>query len=168
MPLPLIPIISALAAGGTLVPHAAGGMIVTSAAGYVAGTYLSTAAISGILAAASTALGAGALYLSGAAGSIIGSAGVFGTTVGASGITGALMSAGIISSTPIWVPLAVGGAAAGGAAGLGYGGYRLYKLKQKITNTPEGEEAQFTETEANIIEKIIKRLNKRGNPDEKA
>ena len=40
MPLPLIPIISALAAGGTLVPHAAGGMIVTSAAGYVAGTYL--------------------------------------------------------------------------------------------------------------------------------
>jgi len=168
MPLPLIPIISALAAGGTLVPHAAGGMIVTSAAGYVAGTYLSTAAISGILAAASTALGAGALYLSGAAGSIIGSAGVFGTTVGASGITGALMSAGIISSTPIWVPLAVGGAAAGGAAGLGYGGYRLYKLKQKITNTPEGEEAQFTETEANIIEKIIKRLNKRENPDEKA
>jgi len=168
MPLPLIPIISALAAGGTLVPHAAGGMIVTSAAGYVAGTYLSTAAISGILAAASTALGAGALYLSGAAGSIIGSAGIFGTTVGASGITGALMSAGIISSTPVWVPLAVGGAAAGGAAGLGYGGYRLYKLKQKVSNTPEGEEAQFTETEANIIEKIIKRLSKKENPDEKA
>src|SRR5690606_20453198 len=111
------------------------------------GTYLSTAVISGIFAAASTALGAGALYLSGAAGSIIGSAGIFGTTVGASGITGALMSAGFISSTRIWVPLAVGGAAAGGAAGLGYGGYRLYKLEQKISNTPEGEEAQFTETE---------------------
>ena len=47
MPLPLIPIISTLAAGGSLVPHAAGGMIVTSAAGYVAGTYLSTAAIGG-------------------------------------------------------------------------------------------------------------------------
>jgi len=167
MPLPLIPIISALAAGGTMVPHAAGGMIVTSAAGYVAGTYLSTAAISGILAAASTTLGAGALYLSGAAGSIIGSAGIFGTTVGASGITGALMSAGIISSTPIWVPLAVGGAVAGGAAGLGYGGYRLYKLKQKVSDTPEGEEAQFTETEANIIEKIIKRLSRIVNPDEK-
>jgi len=150
-----------------MVPHAAGGMIVTSAAGYVAGTYLSTAAISGILAAASTTLGAGALYLSGAAGSIIGSAGIFGTTVGASGITGALMSAGIISSTPIWVPLAVGGAVAGGAAGLGYGGYRLYKLKQKVSDTPEGEEAQFTETEANIIEKIIKRLSRIVNPDEK-
>lgn len=115
MPLPLIPILTALAAGGSLVPHAAGGMIVTSAAGYVAGTYLSTAAIGSLLAAGSTALGAGALYLSGVAGSVIGSAGVFGTTVGATGATGALMSAGIISSTPIWVPIAVGGAAIGGA-----------------------------------------------------
>lgn len=163
MPLPLIPVISALAAGGTLVPHAAGGMIVTSAAGYVAGTYLSTVAIGGLLTAASTALGAGALSLSGAAGSIIGSAGIFGTTVGASGITGALMSVGIISATPIWVPLAVGGAAAGGAAGLGYGGYRLFKLKQKIQTTAAGQEAQFTETEAKIIEKIIKRLGKKKN-----
>lgn len=168
MPLPLIPIISALAAGGTLVPHAAGGMIITSAAGYVAGTYLSTAAIGGLITAASTALGAGAIYLSGAAGSIIGGAGIFGTTVGASGITGALMSVGIISSTPIWVPLVVGGAAAGGAASLGYGGYRLYKLKQKISNTPEGEEAQFTETEANIIEKILKLLGKKENPSDEA
>jgi hypothetical protein len=168
MPIPLIPIISALAAGGTLVPHAAGGMIVTSATGYIAGTYLSTAAIGGLLTAASTTLGAGALYLSGAAGSIIGSAGIFGTTVGASGITGALMSAGIISSTPIWVPLAAGGAAVGGAAGLGYGGYRLYKLKKKISNTVECEEAQFTETDAKIIEKIIKRLSKKENDDDQA
>jgi len=165
MPLPLIPVVSALAAGGTLVPHAAGGMIVTSAVGYVAGTYLSTAAIGGLLAAASTALGAGALYLTGAAGGIIGSAGIFGTTVGSSGITGALMSAGIISSTPLWMPLAVGSAAAGGAAGLGYGGYRLYQLKKKIENAPKGEEAQFTETEAKIIEKIIKRLSKKEDSD---
>lgn len=164
MPLPLIPIISALAAGGTLVPHAAGGMIVTSAAGYVAGTYLSTAAIGGLLTAASSVLGAGALYLSGAAGSIIGSAGIFGTSVGASGITGALMSVGIISSTPIWVPLAIGGAIAGCTAGLGYGGYRLYRLKQKVSDTTEGEEAQFTETEANMIEKIIKRLSQKESP----
>ena len=117
MPLPLIPIISALAAGGTLVPHAAGGMIVTSAAGYIGGTYLSTAAISGLLAAGAGVLG----VLGGLAGSVIGSAGVFGTTVGATGITGALMSAGIISSTPIWVPVAIGGAALSGVAGLGYG-----------------------------------------------
>lgn len=166
MPLPLIPIISALAAGGSLVPHAAGGMIVTSAAGYVAGTYLSTAAIGGLLAAASTVLGAGALYLSGAAGSIIGGAGIFGTTVGASGITGALMSIGIISATPIWVPFAVGGAAASGAAGLGYGGYQVFKLKQKIQKTAEGQEAQFTETEAKMIEKIIKRLGKKNQGGE--
>jgi len=144
MPLPLIPIIAALAAGGTLVPHAAGGMIVTSATGYVAGTYLSTAAIGSILAAGSTALGAGALYLSGVAGSVIGSAGVFGTTVGATGVTGALMS---------------GGAAIGGAVGLGYGGYRLFKLKRKIASTASSDEAQFSETDAKIVEQVIKRLS---------
>lgn len=164
MPIPLVPVIAALAAGGTLVPHAAGGMIVTSAAGYVAGTYLSTAAIGGMLAGASTVLGAGALYLSGAAASVIGSAGVFGTTVGASGITGALMSAGIVSATPLWLPIAVGGAAVGGAAGLGYGGYRLFKLRQKIHATDAGQEAQFTEGEAKIIEKVIKRMGKKSLP----
>lgn len=168
MPLPLIPIIYALAAGGTLVPHAAGGMIVTSAAGYVAGTYLSTAAISGIIATASTTLGVGALYLSGAAGSVIGSAGIFGTTIGASGVTGALMSAGIISSTPIWVPIAVGGAAGGAALVCGYGGYRLFKLKQKLSATSLGEETQFTEAEARIVEKIIKLLGKKDDPDDDA
>ena len=168
MPLPLIPIITALAAGGTLVPHAAGGMIVTSATGYVAGTYLSTAAIGSLLAAGSTALGAGALYLSGVAGSVIGSAGVFGTTVGATGITGALMSAGIISSTPIWFAIAVGGAAIGGAAGLGYGGYRLFKLKKKIAGTAYSNEAQFTENEAKIVEQVIKRLSKKEKANDKA
>jgi len=136
-------------------------MIVTSAAGYVAGTYLSTVVVGGLLTAASTALGAGALYLSGAAGSIIGTAGIFGTTVGSSGITGVLISVGVISVTPIWMPLAVGGAAIGGAAGLGYGGYRLFKLKQKIQITAAGQEAQFTGAEAKIIEKIIKRLSKK-------
>ena len=164
MPIPLIPIITALAAGGTLVPHAAGGLIVTGAGGYIAGTFLSTSAISGILATASATLGAGALYLSGTAASIVGSAGIFGTTIGASGITGALMSAGIISSTPVWVPLAVGGA----AIGCGYGGYRLWKLKQKINSTPEGKEAIFSETEAKIIEKVILRLTKKENHDDNA
>ena len=164
MPLPLIPVISALAAGGTLVPHAAGGMIVTSATGYIAGTYLSTAAISGLLATASATLGAGALYLSGAAASIVGSAGIFGTTIGASGVMGALMSAGIISSTPVWIPIAVGGA----AVGCGYGGYRLLKLRRKINDTPAGEEAQFTETEAKIVEKVINRLGKKDNPSGEA
>jgi hypothetical protein len=161
MPIPLIPIISALAAGGSLVPHAAGGLIVTGASGYIAGTFLSTAAISGLLATASATLGAGALYLSGTAASIVGGAGIFGTTVGASGITGALMSAGIISSTPVWVPVVASGA----AIGCGYGGYRIFKLKSKLSKTPEGEEAQFTETEAKMIEKLIKRLAKKEKPD---
>ena len=165
MPLPLVPIISALAAGGSLVPHAAGGMIVTSAAGYVAGTYLSTAAIGSILAAASATLGAGALYLSGVAGSIVGSAGIFGTTVGASGITGALMSAGVIASTPIWVPLAAGGAAGSAAAGLGYGVYRLIKLRKKVSQTTDGQEVQFSETEAKIMEGIIKRVGRKTKTD---
>lgn len=164
MPLPLIPIIAALATGGSLVPHAAGGLIVTSAAGYVAGTYLSTAAVGALITAASTTLGAGALYLSGTAASIVGSAGIFGTTIGASGITGALMSAGILSSTPVWVPIAVGGA----ALGCGYGSYRLLKLRQKIKSTPSGQEAQFTETEAKIVENIVKRMGKKDKPDGRA
>ena len=48
------------------------------------------------MATASASLGAGALYLTGIAGTIIGSAGIFGTTVGATGITGFLMSVGIL------------------------------------------------------------------------
>ena len=156
MPIPLI--IAALAAGGTLVPHAAGGLIVTGASGYVAGTFLSTAVINGILTAASVTLGSGALYLSGTAASIVGTAGIFGTTIGATGITGMLMSAGIIASTPVWIPLAAGGA----VLGCGYGSYRMLKLKRKLNETRQGEEAQFSETEAKIIEKIIKLLAKKG------
>ena len=158
MPLPIIAIATALTAGGSLVPHAAGGMIVTSAVGYVAGTYLSTAAIGGLLAAASATLGAGALYLSGVAGSVIGGAGIFGTTIGATGVTGALMSAGVIASTPIWVPFAVGGAALGGAVGLGYGGYQIHKLRQKVKGTVNGQEAMFSDAEAKMVEKIVLRL----------
>lgn len=153
MPIPLIPVIAALAAGGTLVPHAAGGLIVSGAGGYIAGTYLSTVAISSLFATASAVLGTGAL----AAAGIIGSAGIFGTTIGATGITGALMSVGILSATPIWIPLAAGGA----ALGCGYGGYRLFKLRAKLNDTPEGEEAHFTEIEAKVIEKTIKLLVKK-------
>ena len=77
------------------------------------------------------------------------------------------MSAGIIASTPIWVPLAIGGAAAGGAAGLGYGSYRIFKLKRKISDVGEGAEAQFTGIDAKIIEKVIYRLSKKAdqNPE---
>ncbi len=78
------------------------------------------------------------------------------------------MSVGIISSTPIWVPVAVGGAAGGAALGCGYGGYRLYKLKKKLAASCPGEEAQFTESEARIVEKIIKRLAKKNDPENDA
>ena len=154
MPLPLIPIVAALAAGGTIVPHAAGGVIVTSAAagGYVAGTYLSTAAITGLLTGGLAVMGAGTAVVSGAASAVIGSAGIFGTTVGATGITGALMSAGIISATPIWIPVAVGG----GLLSIIVGVYRLYLLRKKIRETPFGQEAQFTEQEARAIERVIR------------
>tara|TARA_B110000091_G_C13593250_1_gene381516 strand:- start:60 stop:554 length:495 start_codon:yes stop_codon:yes gene_type:complete len=164
MPLPLIPIISALAGGGTLVPSAAGGMIVTGATGYVAGTFISTSAISGLIGTTYAVIASGTLYFSGAAASIIGSAGIFGTTIGATGITGLLMSAGIIASTPIWVPITVGGA----ALCCCYGSYRLFKLKQKIKNTPVGEEAVFSESEAKLIEKVIKRLSKKEIPENEA
>lgn len=158
MAFPMVAIISALKCGGTLVPHAAGGMIVTSTGGYVAGTYLSTTAIGSLLAASSTALGASAVCLTGAASKLIGGAGIFGTTVGATGIKGFLMSAGIISSTPIWIPVVVGGIALCGAVGLGYGGYKLMQLRQKIEATPVGDEAQFLEDEAQIVEGIIRKL----------
>jgi len=158
MPLPLIPIITALAAGGSLVPHAAGGMIVTmGASGYVAGTYLSSAAIASLVTGAGAVLGAGALTLTGAAGAIIGSAGIFGTTIGASGLTGILMSLGILPATPIGVPIAVGGA----AAAAGYLSYLLLRLRKKLRAVKEGEEVRFTDTEAKIIEAIIRRSAKK-------
>lgn len=163
MPLPLLPIIPALLAGGSLVPHAAGGLIVSGAGGYIAGTYLSSAAIASLLAGAGATLGAGVLTLTGAAGAIIGSAGIFGTTVGASGLTGVLMSAGILPATPIGVPIAIGAAAAGG----GYLSYLLLRLRRKLRKAEQGEEVQFTETEAKVIEAIIRRFAK-GAPAQQA
>jgi hypothetical protein len=124
MPLPLISIIPALSAGGILVPHAAGGMIVTTVTGtgYIAGTYLSTFAIGSIITAATAAFGATAVFASIAVGCMIGGAGIFGTVVGSTGITGALMSAGLIASTPLWIPVVIGVAILGGAGALYFTG----------------------------------------------
>ncbi|MEH6626598.1 MAG: hypothetical protein V7739_09140 [Motiliproteus sp.] len=179
MPIPLIPVIAALTAGGTIVPHAAGGLIVTNAAvGYVAGTYLSTSAITGLIATTSALLGVGvgvgagasasasasaaALYLSETTAAIVGSSGVFGTTIGASGIKGALMSAGAISSTPVWVPIAIGSAVVTLAISCGLPLRRFLKLRNKLNRAPEGEEMAFTEDEAKAIEVFIKRLVQKG------
>jgi hypothetical protein len=157
MPIPLMAIASALAAGGTLVPHATGGLIVTGAGGYIAGTFISTAAVTGLLATASATLGASALYVSGAAATIWGGAGIFGTTLGATGVKGALMWAGLIASTPIWILVAAGAA----VGGFGYAVYHLFSLRQKLQSTPDGAEAVFTEADARIIESIIKKLAKK-------
>jgi hypothetical protein len=162
VPIPLIAIAQALAAGGTLVPHAAGGMIVTSSGGYIAGTYMSTAAIASFLGGSVTIVGASAAAISGAASTVIGGAGIFGTTIGATGITGALMSAGIISSTPLWIPAAIGGALAGFASG----GVFYYRLRRKIEKTPDNQEAHFTDLETHIVERMIRAFINRIHDDD--
>lgn len=154
MPIPVI--VAALVAGGSLVPHAGGGFIVVSSAGgYVAGTYLSTAAIAGILTAGSATLATGAAVATGLAGSVIGSAGIFGTTVGATGITGALMSAGLISATPLYVPLLIGAGGVGASGLLVYGSYRLYQLKKKLSAAIPGQEIDFSPTDARIVQRLL-------------
>lgn len=164
MPIPLIAVAAAVAAGGSLVPHAAGGMIVSSAAGYVAGTYLSTAAISTILwstgVSAAAACGIGAAAVAGLGTAVIGGAGVFGTTVGASGITGVLMSAGLISSTPIAIPVGIAVAGLSGVGAFGYGAVKLRKMRRKVKNRPTDAEIEFTEKEAKLIQTLIGRLRR--------
>jgi hypothetical protein len=160
MPIPLIAIISALTAGGTLVPHAAGGMIVTAATGgYIAGTYISTASIASLLATATATIGIGAAIFTGKLAAIIGGAGIFGTTIGATGITGALMSAGILPSTPIVVPILAGSA----LVGFIFTAIQIFKLKRKVKKVPSGQEIQFTEMESKTIEAIIKLISKKNN-----
>ncbi len=149
MALPLIPIAAALLAGGSLVPHAAGGMIVTSAIGYVAGTYLSTSVISGLVVTATATVGTGLVLAAGTLKGIAENALVKAKTTSVKSDTADVLK------TPSLLLVTVGG---GAVLGLGYGAYRLYKLKHKVTKTPEGKEAQFTENEAKMVETIIKRL----------
>lgn len=165
MALPLIPILAALAAGGTLVPHAAGGMIVTGATGYIAGTYLSTAAITGLVATATgTAAGLGATavaVLSGAGSSIIGSAGIAGTAVEATGLKGLLISIGITPSSTVIALLIP----AVGCAAAGVGLYYWWRLMKKLKSAPSDKEASFTEVEARIVERLVKQIGKKKGPD---
>ncbi|MFV3329893.1 hypothetical protein ACNFIA_03040 [Pseudomonas sp. NY15437] len=173
MAIPLIPILTALAAGGSLVPHYGGGMIVTSvASGYVAGTYLSTAAISSLVYTAGASLLAAAgvtavsvagvrTALTGAGSAVIGSSGLFGTSIGASGITGSLMSAGVISSTPIAVPVGIGlGVASAGV--IGFSVLRMRNLKRKLATEQGDGELHFSDKEAKLVERIIKWVGRKG------
>ena len=156
MPFPLMAVASALAAGGSLVPHAAGGMIVTGAGGYVAGTYLSTTAIAGLLGGATATVSGTALAVVGAvkSGVLGGGAAASAAAAGATGANGALMSVGMLSAAKIAAPLLVGGA----VLIAGYYGYRVLKLTGKANAAPGGQEARFTESEARLVEGLIKRL----------
>jgi hypothetical protein len=167
MPIPLIPIIQAILAGGALVPHAAGGMIVTSAAGYVAGTYLSTAAVTGIV----TAVGAGAVASVGTltafasrllARTAVTSAAATtgGTAAVATGLTAtgtAATTTGLLAFAPAILSITAGLT----ALGLGYRAYQFYQLKIKVSRTTEGNEILFTEKEAKIVEDVIKSISKK-------
>lgn len=177
MPLPLVPVVAALNAGGHLVAHSAGGLIVYSTAtgGYVAGTYISTGALASFLAGSTVALGAaGTAAISGAAiwaygtlggamASAIGSAGIFGTTIGATGITGFLMSIGVLSAVPVFIPVAIG------LFILGFTGLitvsllrarSVRRLRRKAMSAEEGEELQFSPKEVKVAERVIRSLSK--------
>jgi hypothetical protein len=172
MPIPLIPIVTAILAGGSLVPHAAGGMIVSGAAGYVAGTYLSTTAVTGIM----TAIGAGAIASVGTLGtfasrmlaktavtSAAATTGVAatGTAAVATGIsaTTAATTTALVSLAPTLLSVTAGLT----ALGLGYRAYKFYELKRKVARVPKGQEALFTEKEAKLVEDVVKALVKKEN-----
>ena len=168
MAIPLV--VSALLAGGVLVPHAAGGLIVSSSAGYVAGTYLSTTAIAGILGAAATSAGAGVAVATGVGRSVLtrffttqAATTVVGTTTVATGTAAATVgvetAVGAVTgflSSPALAYIATGCA----IASIGYGAHKFLKLKQKLNSVSKSQEVQFTEGEAKIIELIIRRQAK--------
>lgn len=72
------------------------------------------------------------------------------------------MSVGLISATPVWVPVAIGGAVATSVGGAGYLLYQIDKLKKKGDKLQPGEEAQFTDEDAKLFEKILLALHKKG------
>jgi hypothetical protein len=168
MALPLIPVIAALATGGTLVPHAAGGFIVSSAvSGYIAGTYISTAALSAYLASTGViaCVGLAGLFSSAigsAAATIIGGAGIAGTTFGATGITGLLMSLGVISAVPVIVPILFALFVPvliilGGCAAL-----RFRNLTRRIQSAEaKGDELVFTNSEALLVERVLVAISRK-------
>jgi hypothetical protein len=173
MAIPLV--ISALLAGGVLVPHAAGGLIVSSAAagGYVAGTYLSTAAVTGII----TTVGATAIASAGAITTVASrmlaktaltsaaaTTGVTatGTTAVATGISTTATTTALVSLAPTLLTLTAGLT----ALGLGYRAYEFYELKRKIANTPKGQEVIFTDKEAKFVEDAVKLLGKDNSLDQ--
>jgi hypothetical protein len=162
IPVALLPILSGVVPGASIVAHSSGGLILSGANGYVAGTFISTALIKTTFVSLGL-ISSAWLCVTGALAAIWGSAGIFGTTVGASGIKGFLMATGVISSTPVWMPVAC--IAATGAA-ISSAVLPMIRLIRKLKAIPDGQEAIFTEKEAKMIEHVLSRLAKRKKEDE--
>lgn len=161
MPIPFIPVITALCAGGSLVPHAAGGLIVSGASGYVAGTYLSTAAVTAILASTTAAGAAGIAATVSAIGSALsGTANSAASSVGLVSGHGLLGLAGGVLLSPASLTVLAGGAC---CAGVVY--YRRKKRQKDFEHllstlrSTNGEKV-FSEDEAILIESLIRRVAK--------
>lgn len=77
-----------------------------------------------------------------------------------------LMSAGLIASTPLWIPVAAGTAAAGGVGGVVYFVYCINRIKSKSTEVILGQEAPFSEREAKLVQSILLALHKRNGLSE--
>ncbi|MDT4857463.1 hypothetical protein FQZ97_918870 [compost metagenome] len=72
------------------------------------------------------------------------------------------MSAGIISSTPIAVPIGIGlGVASAGV--IGFSVLRMRSLKRKLAAEKGGVELHFSDKEAKLVEKIIKWVGRKGS-----
>lgn len=173
----MVPVVAALNAGGHRVAHSAGGLIVYSATtgGYVAGTYVSTAALASFLtgsAVAAGALGTAAVggaaiwaygTVAGAAASLVGGAGFFGTAIGATGATGLLMSWGLLPSVPVFVPVLIGIASISATFLVGAGVYyavSVRRLRKKVISAPADVEVQFTSRDAKVAEKMLRNVAK--------
>lgn len=159
MPIAVIP---ALLAGGTLVPHAAGGLIVTGASGYVAGTYLSTTTIGIMIGGTTVATGGGA---------VLGASklGILPKLFGTAGPS-ATVGIGTAVATPLLLPFLCA-TAIGSVFAVGYSiveaerNMRRKEIIELIKSTPSGEEAQFTEEQAEFIYKYIFQLLVEGLSD---
>lgn len=171
MALPVV--MAALLAGGSLVPHAAGGLIVSSAGGYVAGTYLSTSAISSILltlGATTTGFGAIAVPRIASIARTLKFASIGGATV-ATGVETAAVTAASSAAATTTTAAATTTATATAASsivlpliGIGVAAlvvylYRLYKKVNDFSKKSlpgSTEELIFTDTEARVIEAVIR------------
>jgi hypothetical protein len=171
MPIPIVAIIPALIAGGTLVPHVSGGLIVTGASGYVASTFISTAALGSFLANAGlTCAGVGVTAFIGSIfglSGIIGSAGFMGSTLGATGITGWLMGIGAVSATPIIVPVLAILLFLCLLIAFFWNGRLYLNIIKKVCTTEDGQELIFTRSEAKKIQRLlIYHSRKKGDSEE--